>query len=255
MWWKINGWIFFFLIIIVGVTYFTRENYRGVDAIDSLVCEEPVQEELEDNEEILFRLGELTYSLEPLYHYDISGLIVSKKDYSWFSIYKRSKALPIDLCLLWGENAAKKIFASHDLSFSQDMRYCRYVWKGKLKLNVDEVSNNHLLIASNKVNKKVKGLTRGDQVRVVGKLVNVHARHTGSPDLYDPAYFRLNSSVSRSDIGTGSCEVIYVEDVEILKRANPISNFLFKVGLFGLVALVLVNFFGGLYILFRPVEK
>ena len=54
-------------------------------------------------------------------------------------------------------------------------------------------------------------------------------------------YFELKTSTIRTDDGAGACEIIYVEDVQILKKGNPVSYYLFKSALFLLGVFVIVN--------------
>jgi len=241
MWWRINRWIFLALLVIFAITYFTRNNYRGVDEINSELYKQPFQVEAYSKEDINFVIGNFEYKLKPLYYYEISGLIVSKKDYSWLSIYKRNEALPVDLCMIWGGNVASKVYKKKGLNFKQGMRFCSFLWQNGMSFNPQEVSNNHLLISNSIINKEIGRLTPGDQVKIIGRLVNVSAKNLEGDDSYDPDYFSLNSSTRREDTGKGACEIIYVEDFEVLKRANPISCFLFKLSILGMLLMIPVN--------------
>ena len=241
MWKKINRVLFIVFLIVFAVTFFTRKNYRSVDNIAPELYKAPEQLELVDNSPINFKIKDYEYTLEPLYYYEISGLIVHEKDYSRLSIYKRNKALPIDLCMIWGSNVATKVYQSKNLKFSQGFRFCNYSYSGDIFFNETEISNNHLLISNDYVNSKVKSLNAGDQIKIIGKLVNVKAVNNSNPDEYDPAYIALTTSTIRTDTGAGACEVIYVEDVQILKKANQISNILFKASIYGLILLLITN--------------
>lgn len=241
MWWRVNKWVFLCLIVITVVTGFTRNNYQGVDDIRPELYLQPLQSEILRTDDIVFQIGDFDYILTPRYNYEISGLIVSKKDYSWFSIYKRSKALPVDLCMIWGGNLAAKVHQYKSLEFSQEVRFCSFRWSGNLVFNTSEVSNNHLLVSNDVINKEIGTLMPGDQVKIVGKLVDVMAVNRATDNSYDPAYFELRTSTIRTDTGAGACEIIYVEGIEILKKGNPISYYLFKSAIFLLGLFVVVN--------------
>jgi hypothetical protein len=240
-WVYISRTLLAILLLIMGITYFSRNTYRDVEIINPELYKEPLQFEAIDKTPIMIEIDGFDYTLTPLYYYEISGLLVHKKDYSWLSIYKRNKALPIDLCLIWGDNVESGVYKSKDLKFTQDFRFCRYRWKGNLNFNKNEISNNHLLISNEYINEEVKGLNRGDQVKIIGRLVNVTAKNLSDADSYDPRYFELNTSTTRTDTGKGACEIIYVEDFEILMKANRISSFLFSVSIYGLILLCIVN--------------
>ena len=66
-------------------------------------------------------------------------------------------------------------------------------------------------------------------------------RNPGSPGEYDPAYFQWNSSVTRTDTEGGACEVIYVSDIEILKKSNPVSHYAYAGSFYGLLILIFMN--------------
>lgn len=253
MWWRINKWIFLVLALIFAITSMTRNSYRDVDNIDSRVIRQPIQLETANENDITVKIGDFRYRLEPLYYYEISGMIVNKKDYSWLSIHKRNKALPVDLCMIWGGNVANKVYRDKNLKFSQGFRFCNYSWRGDIDFNRNEASNNHLLIADDIVNKKVKWLTKGDQIKITGLLVNIYAKNT-RPSMYDPDYMHFKTSTTRTDTGAGACEVIYVANIEVLKRANPFSNFLFWTSLYLIVLVFLINIGRFIYYLARPVK-
>lgn len=234
---------FLYIILLIGlaITFFTRNNYRKVQNIDSVVLKEPVQENLSDHDLIEFEKDDFKYELTPLYEYEISALVVHKMDYRIFSIYKTDSVFPMDLCMLWGKNVEDKIYQDKALSFSQDMRFCFARWTRDLNFNTDEISNTHLVIKDADLRKKINQISVGDQVRIKGKLVNVEAKNLGSPGKYDPANLSLNSSTTREDSGAGACEIIYVEELDILQKGNPVSYYLFIASLYVLIALIVID--------------
>jgi hypothetical protein len=132
--------------------------------------------------------------------------------------------------------------------FSQDGRWCWVNWSGNVNFNLQELSNNHLLINQRDLLGKLKSIARGDQVKIKGKLVNVKAKPSGSTESSEITW---NSSTSREDSGAGACEVIYVEQIDILKKANVISRILFKLSFYGLLLMVLLSIFK---FFFMPIE-
>jgi len=85
-------------------------------------------------------------------------------------------------------------------------------------------------------------MVRGDQIKIKGKLVNIQAKLANKPGPYDITW---NSSLSRQDTGAGACELIYVEQAEILKKANVISRTLFRFSSYALLFLItwkIINF-------------
>ncbi len=227
--------LFLIFLLATIVSYFAKNNYRAVTDIDPALLNDPIQTGVKNKDIIKFTKDDYQYELTPLYDYELNGFIVHKMDYTLFSIYKLDSVFPMDLCAIWGDNLKNNIYQDKTLKFSQDSRFCFYRWQGNLKVNTSQISNNHLVIENEDLDKKIKALSNGDQVKIKGKLVNVHAKNTGGPGKYDPKEFDWNSSTTRSDSGVGACETIFVRDIEILNKANPIYHNLFTIGLWGLV--------------------
>jgi len=78
-------------------------------------------------------------------------------------------------------------------------------------------------------------------VKIIGKLVNVEAKGVGKIEAYDPEMFRMNTSITRTDSGAGACEIIFVEDLIILKKGNPLFHIVFQGSIYGLVVWFVYN--------------
>jgi hypothetical protein len=85
------------------------------------------------------------------------------------------------------------------------------------------LSNNHLIPSDRNIERKMAGVNIGDQIRIKGYLANYkttdeNGRETGW----------RNTSISREDVRNGACEIIYVNEIEIIKRGNFIYFILKK---------------------------
>lgn len=231
--------------MVFAVTFFSRNNLRGVSEISPEVLRQPVQTETYNSQAIEFTKDGYAYNLTPLYDYEISGLVVGKMDYRIFSLSKLDSVFPFDLCLTWGSNVSGGLYRDRRVRFSQDCRWCWAYWEGGVTVDLNELSNSHLLVNRDDILKLLKSIVRGDQIRIKGKLVNVIARPTGKTGQPDVTW---KSSVSRTDGGAGACEVVFVEEMEILKAANVVSRILFKISSYGLLLLIawgVIGFFRG----------
>jgi hypothetical protein len=247
---KIKRVLFYSFLAVFIVTFFTRNSYRGVSEIKPEILLEPIQAESSEKEVISFEKDDYQYELAPLYDYEINGLVVHRMDYTWFSLYKMDSIFPLDLCIMWGGDVKSGVYKNKNLKFSQDSRFCRYSWRGNLKFNANEVSNNHILVKDKALENRLKSINAGDQIKIKGKLVNVSGQNIGSPGKYDPENFKMKSSVRRNDTEAGACEIIYLEDFEILKKGNPVSSSFFKISYWGLLTIVfwnVINFFAEVY--------
>ncbi len=241
----LNRYKFLIIFVVFAVTFFTRNSLKGAAKIVPEVLTQPRQIQLYGQREIQFTRDGYRYHLIPLYDYEINGLVVGKMDYRFFSIDRNDSVFPIDICLIWGDNAAKKLHKNSAVSFSQDCRWCWAQWSAGAKVNLSELSNNHLLINDKEILRQAKDILRGDQIKITGRLVNVIAEPAGEKGLSARAW---NTSISRTDNGAGACEVIYVKDLEILKKANVISRVLFRLSGYALLLIIIwgiINLFRG----------
>ncbi|HSB18902.1 MAG TPA: hypothetical protein VLD85_02720 [Anaeromyxobacteraceae bacterium] len=122
-------------------------------------------------------------------------------------------AMPMDLALIWGPVADPT--ALRHLKFHLSERYVSYWYDsatppavvGKLPTHV---ANNHLIPASDDVARELRRIRVGDLVTLRGKLVDVEIRDSrGQP------VFRSRTSLRRDDVGSGACEQVWVESVEV----------------------------------------
>jgi hypothetical protein len=69
---------------------------------------------------------------------------------------------------------AKRGYQNPSLKISQDFRFCLYRYRSNnLFFNANELSNNHLIPRNIEVDKVMRSIQTGDQVKIRGKLVNV----------------------------------------------------------------------------------
>jgi hypothetical protein len=181
------------------------------------------------------------YYIEPQFSYQISGLIVSYHDSaSWVDI-THAAALDFintrDLCVVWGSNLKNELYRK--LSFSSGDWTC-YVqshdqesWQA---FHPEQLSNNHVLPATNEVEKTLADATYGDQLEMQGYLVNYE--RAGHP----PARV---SSITRTDTGNGACEIIWVTEAHFLHRQPPTWRYLRRLSLLVLLISV-VTIAGGI---------
>jgi hypothetical protein len=225
---------FIVLVVIFFISYFSQGSYRAVNDIHPAVLQDPKQTSISSTQEpIKFTKNDWDYHLTPTHEYEISGLVVSRMDYRWFSINKTDEVFFLDLCMLWGQNAASKVYKNDNLSFKQDSRFCWYSWTGNLEVRKDQISNTHLVVYDNSLGKKLSKIKKSDQVKIKGKLVNIKAQ-TDNPGKYEGGQFALNTSTVREDDGAGACEVLYVESFKILKRGHPVAGTINTVCIYGL---------------------
>lgn len=143
--------------------------------------------------------------------YNIEALVIHTKNYKGSSV--TDMLSPKDLALAWGDIAAKN--GEIDFNWSQSGRW--YYWSlpsaeeankagGTGYINTHS-ANCHIIPADDNVKKQLKAIKQGDHITIDGYLVYINGKCT------DGRTFCWNSSLSRSDTGNGSCEVIYAKSI------------------------------------------
>ena len=204
--------IFCLAALLWAASFFTIHRLPPPAEIAPEIYAEPAQEP-DAMEPFTVTKENITYTITPLFTYDISGLLVTQHNSrSWIDIsHKAWKDFlnTKDISLIWGYNIKAGDY--------RKLHYYHADWTGYYEYSspVDFVgkcfSNNHLLPADDKVAKAILSAQVGDQVRAKGYLVNYS--HSGG--------FERKTSVTRDDTGNGACEIIYVNDFTILKEGNP----------------------------------
>jgi hypothetical protein len=159
----------------------------------------------------------VTYAVQPLYDYDLYGLVVSKHDAgSWWDYVHRewNDSLNIvDLCLVWGNNVRSAAYA--DVDFSSGQFTCNFSTRSDSAFAAFDqaaISNNHLLTDNPALAKVLRKVRVGDQIHFRGSL-SEYSHHAGFN-------FKRGTSTIRTDTGNGACETVFIESIKILKSGG-----------------------------------
>jgi hypothetical protein len=172
-----------------------REQPEGVLAPDA-----PEQEQL--SRLSAFEHG--NYRIQPLASIEITARVLGKERY-WLD--RGSELAPYDLALGWGRMSDSAVL--NHISISQSWRW--YRWRASTPpIPMGEIAassaNMHMVPSDDLVRRSLSRVREGDVVRIVGKLVEVAG----------PEGFHWKSSLTRGDTGNGACELVWVEDLEIM---------------------------------------
>ncbi len=210
--------------------YLSKDRYRNLEEVHPALLQEPKQTELAEPIPIAHDIGKIQVRLNPRYGYELAGLVVSKMGYGSWWLKGMDDIAPTDLCLIWGKNIKKGWFRSPDLGFHQNFRKCYVKWTCGLPFESQAFSNNHI-VATAEVQAQLDDLEIGDQIKLYGRLVNVRAieRGTAMHALgFGSSDYSWNTSTKRDDKGMGACEVIFVEKLDLLRRAPRWPHQLFR---------------------------
>ena len=159
----------------------------------------PIQTKLSDVYSFSFKGQKITLLAE----FDIEAKVLSREDYS----FDESSALsPVDFALGWGRMSDEKVI--ENIEIIQSGRW--YRWHAdKLPIPRREIerssANMHMVPATHKVEAILDDVDEGDIVHIRGYLMRA--------DTTEGRYWV--SSLTRDDRGSGSCEIIFVQDIQI----------------------------------------
>lgn len=164
---------------------------------------QPVQENLSPRD-LSYQNGVATLTLRA--RYDIEAHVMSTHAYS----DDLAEVAPVDFALAWGMAATASVQQS--LSVRQSGRW--YWFQGDETVSAAraaqlgrDMANVHLVPDDEAVRRELLAVPRGATVRLQGFLV----------DIQHPRYGVRRTSMTRTDTGAGSCEILLVEKVEVIR--------------------------------------
>ncbi|KRC20861.1 MULTISPECIES: hypothetical protein [unclassified Acidovorax] len=196
------------LAIILLIGFFAVEKLRlgrvdkrlqGQSATQQVFAEVPQQT---STSAAPFALKE--YQVKPLAQFAIRARVLGREEYSFG---READLSPVDLALGWRRMAEPAVY--EPLNITQGGRWYRYSWSSQPPIPLQEIiessANMHMIPANAAVERVLKKARTGQFIRITGQLVEV--THPGG--------WRWTSSLTRSDSGANSCELIFVETAQV----------------------------------------
>lgn len=182
-----------------GVAWLKPDDRPGVRAPD-----DPIQVMLGSDAPGFSRKG---WQIHALATYDITARILHKKRY-WAD--PSADLVPFDFAVGWGPMSDRTVL--RQLSISQGNRFYFWEYSDRPPIPEDQIichsANMHLIPASGAVWRALWWASRDDVIHLTGYLVEATYPH------WSP----WRSSLSRTDTGNGSCELMWVESCEFLPK-------------------------------------
>lgn len=211
------------LLLLISLVYKDRLPDPGQYEINRLT--DPLQEST-FRSPFWVETGGQRYQIKPLHDYTLEGVVVSHHDADAFSdIWHHDKWKDFlnvrDLCVIWGDNVGTGIY--QNMKFENDSWTCWAYWPDAQtgsQFQMRQLSNNHLLVDNLFLKEALMSAERGDHIRISGQLASYENPSNG---------FLRGTSTRRDDTGNGACETIYVENFEIVTKANRLWRNIYTV--------------------------
>lgn len=234
----INSLRWFFsasLVICIGLYFFSKSKIKALPSIDALVGEvlsSPIQKQTRAGS-FTFNYRGAEYGVDPVATYDISGVLVSHNNiHAWWDYYHDEDSVDIkDLCLVWGENLDNGAYLKG--TYYNESVSCHASFERGSGYGTFGLSNNHIISDDEDVRETVRRMRVGDQVRLKGFLVNYYPA--------DRPEFARKSSTTRTDTAGGACEVMYVNEAEIISEYDRTWHRIFDFADRALLPLLLIK--------------
>ncbi len=144
------------------------------------------------------------FTIKALAQYKIKARVLSRNN---FSVGRESKLSPVDLALGWGPMSDQSVI--DQIEISQSNRW--YHWKtDKYPIPREQISLNsanvHIIPKDEVVEAKLDKVYKGSLIEMKGYLVEVNASDG----------WHWKSSLKRDDTAGGSCELFWVEQLDVL---------------------------------------
>ncbi|MEA1963317.1 MAG: hypothetical protein U9M94_03730 [Patescibacteria group bacterium] len=237
---KILSVCFLLVLILLICAFFLKRKYPHLSELLPELKNYPIQEATV-RENFSFDYRNTKYNVIPLAEYELWGMVVTHNNINtWYNFYHDKDSVNIkDLCVVWGDNIETGAYMAMKFKSGEWTCYTKYKRPVNrelvFKYNHDNLSNNHLLTDNPEVRQKIRNAKIGDQIYLKGFLAAYGEYGT------DEKYYR-SSSMSRTDHGNHSCETVFVEDFEILKKANTVWYLIYSIGKYVLLLILALKF-------------
>ena len=221
--------------LVLAVAFWNRNDIPGAIDFHPRLQDEPRQLPI-DKRPFAVPYAGVEYRVEPLYDYELYGLVVSYRQHDGEdSMHRWSKdhLNVADICVVWSDTAFAPTLG--ELDFWSGLFTCNvqtrdsYAWS---QFNMSQLSNNHLISADPFIRDRVAEIRVGDQIRIKGALARYGA--VGGE--------LRGTSTTRRDTGNGACETILVDELEIVVPGVSRWRVAMWISLAVLVAALAVHF-------------
>ncbi len=209
--------LFWASVAAFAVSWFFKGRFVDASGIRPPLLQEPIQGAT-DREPFSFEYKGKACRVRPVASWEQWGLVVSHNNIESFAdmVHDNTSVDTKDLCVIWGANLTTDDFRF--VEYSSGQFTCYYSYDRARAFYPRALGNDHLITDRDSVRERIGAVRVGDQVRLVGLLVDYQ--------MDDWRGSWRKTSTRRDDSG---CEVVFVEELEILARGTPLWYALYDV--------------------------
>lgn len=194
------NWKALFLASLLAYGAYHSWQTRAVThGVGNVASETPRQQEVDDGQPQNIN----GYQVTPLAKFDIEARLLSSENYRFG---REAELSPIDFALGWGPMSDEAVLDK--IKISQSGRF--YFWHvDAFPIPRKEIethsANMHMIPVDASVERALKAVRVGQVVHITGYLVEAKTADG----------WRWKSSLSRNDVGFGSCELVLVKSIYV----------------------------------------
>ena len=190
------------LIVIIAVVYWLFKTPEISHEPGILAPDPPKQSRI--IEKIKWERDDFQY--RAMASFELVGRVLSIRNYGSDDM---SDFCPVDIAMGWNRMSDQAVIDNLDIK--QQHRW--YVWKtDRFPIPRKEIesssSNIHIIPSNEEVEDIIDDVIRGNIISLKGKLVNVNEKNKK---------FTYQTSLDRKDTGGGACEILWLEELKIIK--------------------------------------
>lgn len=188
-------------LVLLGLYVWQDDRPITHEGKGQVAPQEPIQTET-GAPQFTFRES---YMVQPLADFRIEARVLSRRRYRFD---RPAKICPVDLALGWGPMSDDEVLSHLRISQSGRWFFWRYQTLPIPRREIEKsAANMHLIPASPQIARAIKSARTGDIVRFYGHLVEVRGEDG----------WTWRSSLTRTDTGGGSCEIVFVQGFQIMR--------------------------------------
>jgi hypothetical protein len=174
----------------------------GGERVEYTAVNPPIQNTNIKREPVAWQRAGYTWRIYPKASYKIAARVLHRRAYDdW-----QADFVPLDLALGWGEIVDSRV--DRWITWEQSDRWYFYQWSTRGPLSGDYIrehsANVHIIPATDTLAIALRQLEANDVIQLEGLLVDLEGEENGKTQLF-------RTSLSRTDSGEASCEILYVE--------------------------------------------